>query len=329
MAQTTGSPVRHPGGRRFLKNVAKIHGRYHSRCRNQGRYQSHQKAHSGRCRCEYVDFDMQPLTWAAAMGQTAAAELLLQHGADINAGNKDDNTALHLAAFFARTDVAKLLLENGADIKARNADGATPVEMLSVDWETTAFIGGLIGIEIKAKEIEAMKKGRSEIAKLFGVDDGFNEADTFSPQGLSGAAFTDDIRTMRQALADGADPNTRDPQSGSTLLATAALMGHTKFVALLLEHGADVNAKSRDGGTALHAAAFLGRAETVKLLLENGADTTLRNNMGSTAIEGAKLNWLITQGILGMLRLEVDEAEVKAGRAEVVKLLSQHKGRAR
>ena len=101
-------------------------------------------------------------------------------------------------------------------------------------------------------------------------------------------------------------------------------MGHTEIVAVLLEHGADINVKSRDGSTALHAAAFLGRAETAKLLLEKGADTTLRNNMGGTAIEGAKLNWLITKGIIGMMRIEVDEAEVKAGRTEVVKLISGH-----
>ena len=109
------------------------------------------------------------------------------------------------------------------------------------------------------------------------------------------------------------------------MLSIAALMGHTKVVALLLEHGADINAKSRDGGTALHAAAFLGRVETVKLLLEKRADTTLRSSMGGTAIDGAKLNWLITKGILGMLKIEVDEAEVKAGRAEVVKLLTREK----
>jgi ankyrin repeat protein len=133
--------------------------------------------------------------------------------------------------------------------------------------------------------------------------------------------FTGDLTAVKQALADGADPNTKDPTSGSTLLSTAALMGHTKVVALLLEHGADINARSRDGGTALHAAAFLGRAETVKLLLDKGADTTLRSNMGGTAIDGAKLNWLMTKGILGMLKLEVDDAEVKAGRVEVIKLL--------
>ena len=173
----------------------------------------------------------------------------------------------------------------------------TPVDVLSVDWETTAFVCSLIGMDIETAEIAVMKKGRNEIAKLFGVDGVLGEAGAFSAQRLSGAAFAGDIAAMKQALAERADPNTKDPQSGSTLLATAALMGHTKIVALLLEHGADVNVRSRDGGTALHAAAFLGRTETVKLLLGKGANTTLRNNTGSTAIDGAKLDWLITKGI--------------------------------
>lgn len=269
-------------------------------------------------------FQLSAMSWGALHGQTEVVQLLIENGVEVNIKNGDGATPLHSAAFLGRVDVAKLLLENGADIKARNNDGATPVDVLSVDWETTAFVGSLIGIDIEEEGIAVMKKGRNEIAKLFGVDGVLGEAGAFSAQRLSEAAFTGNIAAMKQMLADGADPNTKDPQSGSTLLATAALMGHTKIVALLLEHGANVNVRSRDGGTALHTAAFLGRAEVVKLLLEKGADTTLRNNMGSTAIDGAKLDWLITKGILGMLRLEVDEAEVKAGRAEVIKLISQH-----
>ena len=268
-----------------------------------------------------LNFEMPPLAWSVMMGQTEAAELLLQHGADINGRNKDGNTALHLAAFFGRADVAKLLLENGANPQARNNDGETPIDVLYINWETTAFIGGLVGVDTGKEEIAAMKTGRNDVAKLFGVKGTFDDAGTSSAQNLSAAAFTGNLAAMKQALADGADPNTKDPTSGGTLLSTAALMGHTKVVALLLEHGADINAKSRDGGTALHAAAFLGRVETVKLLLDKGADTTLRSTMGGTAIDGAKLNWLITKGILGMLKLEVDEAEVKAGRVEVIKLL--------
>lgn len=266
-------------------------------------------------------FEMPPLAWAAMMGQTEAAELLLQQGADINGRNRDGNTALHLAVFLGNAETAELLLKSGADVNAKNDDNATPVDLLQVPWEMTRLLTKPMGIELEQEQVES---GKAKIRKLFGVDDAFKGADTSSPQSLSTAAFIGDVSVVKQALAGGADPNTMDPQSGSTVLATAALMGHTEIVALLLEHGAGINARSRDGGTALHVAAFLGRAETVKLLLDKGADTVIRDNMGGTAIEGAKLNWLITEAILAMLRLEVDEAEVKAGRAEVIKLISHH-----
>ena len=271
-----------------------------------------------------LHFERPPLTWAAMAGQTEAVQVLLENGADVNIKSRDGGTPLHDAAFFGRTDVVKLLLENGANLEARNDDGATPVDALYVDWETTAFIGGFVGVAVEKEDIPVMQMGRSEIATLFGVDAPLEEANTFSPQQLSTAAFTGDVAAMKQALTDGADPNTKDPQSGNTLLATAALMGHTEIVTLLLEHGADVNARNRDDGTALHAAAFFGRTETVKLLLEKGADTTLRNNMGGTAIAGAKLDWGFAKSIIAMLQIEVDEAKVKAGRVEVAKLISRH-----
>ena len=270
--------------------------------------------------------NISPLAWSASHGQTEATRLLIENGADVNIKDDNGSTPLHSAAVFGRTDVAKLLVENGADLQARNDDGGTPADALHLDWRTTGFIGGLMGVEVERENIPVMQSGRNEIAKLFGVKE-FDSKRVSSAQDLSGAVFIGDLAAVKRALTDDADPNARDPQSGSTMLSIAALMGHTEVVALLLENGADVNAKSRDGGTALHAAAFLGRVETVKLLLDKGADTTLRNNMGGTAIEGAKLNWLITKGIIGMLQIEVDEAEAKAGRAEVIKLITQHNGK--
>lgn len=46
----------------------------------------------------------------------------------------------------------------------------------------------------------------------------------------------------------------------------------------LIEHGADVSAANRDGNTPLHTAAFLGRTELVKLLIKNGARLSQRNH---------------------------------------------------
>ena len=269
-------------------------------------------------------FQLSAMSWSALHGQTEVVQLLIENGADVNIKSGDGSTPLHSAAFFGRADVAKLLLENGANIQARNNDGATPVNVLYVDWETTAFIGGLVGVDIGKEEIAVMKTGRNEVAKIFGIDDPLGKAGTPSVEEVWDAVSIGNLSVVKQALVSGIDPNMKDPKSGGTLLAAAALMGHTEIVSLLLEHGGDVNARSKDGGTALHAAAFLGRAETVKLLLDKGADTTLRHKMGSAAIDGAKMNWLLTKGILSMLKIEVDEAEVKAGRAEVIKLISRH-----
>ena len=269
------------------------------------------------------NLNISPLAWSVSHGQTEATRLLIENGADVNLKDDNGSTPLHGAAVFGRADVAKLLIENGANLQVRNDDGGTPADALHLDWRTTNFIGGLMGVEVEKENIAVMQKGRNEIAKLFGVKE-FDSKDIASAQDISEAVFIGNLPVVKQALTDGADPNAKDPQSGSTMLAIASLMGHTKVVALLLENGADVNAKSRDGGTALHAAAFLGRVETVKLLLEKGADITLRDNMGSTAINAAKLDWAFTEIILGMLQIEVDEAEVKAGRAEVVKLISRH-----
>ena len=268
------------------------------------------------------NLNISPLAWSASYGQTEATRLLIENGADVNLKDDNGSTPLHGAAVFGRMDVAKLLVENGANLQVRNDDGGTPADALHLDWRTTNFIGGLMGVEVEKENIAVMQSGRNEIAKLFG-DKEFDSKNISSQQDLSGAVFIGDLGAVKQALAGGADPNAKDPQSGSTMLAIAALMGHTEVVTALLERGADVNAKSRDGGTALHAAAFLGRVETVKFLLEKGADITLRDNMGSTAISAAKVDWGVTQVILGMLQIEVDEAEVKAGRTKVIKLLSE------
>jgi ankyrin repeat protein len=57
---------------------------------------------------------------------------------------------------------------------------------------------------------------------------------------------------------------------------------------LLIERGADVNAKTNGGWTPLHSAAFYGHVEVVRLLLEHGADPNIKNIWGQTAIDLAR-----------------------------------------
>ena len=89
--------------------------------------------------------------------------------------------------------------------------------------------------------------------------------------------------------------------SKKTPLMVASKNGHTKIVKLLLEKGADVNAKM----TALMLAAANGHTEIIKLLLEKGADVNAKNKYGSTALMFAAAN----------------------GRTEIVQILLEKGGR--
>ena len=61
------------------------------------------------------------------------------------------------------------------------------------------------------------------------------------------------------------------------------------IVAVLLDHGAKADAKTRMGSTLLHDASLKGHADLVTLLLDHGAPVNLRNANGSTALHDAAL----------------------------------------
>jgi hypothetical protein len=66
--------------------------------------------------------------------------------------------------------------------------------------------------------------------------------------------------------------NVKSTTNGATALHMASMEGHTEVVKLLLEKGADVNAKRNDGVTALYLAEQEGHTDTMQALLDNGAE---------------------------------------------------------
>ena len=57
---------------------------------------------------------------------------------------------------------------------------------------------------------------------------------------------------------------------------------------LLLERGADVNARAKDGSTPLHTASCFADLAAVRLLLEHGADVKAEDDRGRTALQVAE-----------------------------------------
>ncbi|HUO68940.1 MAG TPA: ankyrin repeat domain-containing protein [Gammaproteobacteria bacterium] len=54
---------------------------------------------------------------------------------------------------------------------------------------------------------------------------------------------------------------------------------------LLIDAGANINAKTPEGDSALHIAAFAGKVDVVRLLAKNGADLKLKDGAGLTALQ--------------------------------------------
>ncbi|KAI9892747.1 MAG: hypothetical protein M1814_001167 [Vezdaea aestivalis] len=113
---------------------------------------------------------------------------------------------------------------------------------------------------------------------------------------------------VRLLLEKGADIEAKD-NSGKTALYWAARNGHETVVRLLLEEGADFKAKDDEGGIALHWAVVGDDDETItKLLLERGADTEAKDNNRETA-----LHWATWHGHEAIAKLLLENgADIKA-----------------
>lgn len=260
------------------------------------------------------DFGITALVAATIGDQVAALDWLLAYGADVDARTGDGSTTLQAAAFLGNATVAGRLLEAGVDVSATNDNGQTVWQTLATDWETTSAVANLFDLTLDRQTVEA---GRAAIAEMLTP-----HLEELAAEDIWLAATSGNVDAVRINVERGVEVNQRN-DDGAALLTVAAIFGHDRVAALLLQAGAEVNAKNpQNGSTALHAAAFLGHAAVVQTLLAAGADPSLANDTGGTAIAAARLDWPTTRYVAGMLQIPPgDEASVMAGKAAVVEML--------
>jgi len=77
-----------------------------------------------------------PLHLAAQLAQSDVAELLIQHGAELDAKEKSwGKTPLHFVSQFGPEPMAALLLEKGANINARDDLQLTPLHYAALSGQ--------------------------------------------------------------------------------------------------------------------------------------------------------------------------------------------------
>lgn len=134
--------------------------------------------------------------------------------------------------------------------------------------------------------IEAIRRGdHAAIRQLIRRSDAVQAAEPDGTTALHWAARVDNLEAVRGLLAAGADPNARN-RYGVSPLALAAVNGSEPIIDTLLRAGADPNARLPESGeTVLMTAARTGKVGPLKALLVSGAAVNARETtFGETAL---------------------------------------------
>jgi ankyrin repeat protein len=191
-----------------------------------------------------------------SMGDTDGVRLLLEAGADPRRYVTDDRrpgSAVYEAiSAGCPTEAVELLLAHGADPNAPGPDARSPYRL-------------------------AAAQGRADLTGLLrrsGADDDATAGDRL----LLACLQTDHPEVQRQLANDPELRNRRDEVLADGI-ARATETGNTAALGLMLDLDFPVDARlGEDGGTALHSAAYSGSADIVRLLLDRGADLEARDS---------------------------------------------------
>lgn len=166
-----------------------------------------------------------PLIMAGSSKSTGTVKYLLDQGADINASDKKGDTVLSDAAYCGTTETVKLLIQRGVNIHQKTSAGLTPLF-----W--------------------AAANDRAESARaLLQAGVGVDAAPASGRMNWRWAMFMDDQSPVKEIFLKEQNDFDLSYMSGCTPLIIAAINGSRKVMEVLLDAGADINARCATGYT--------------------------------------------------------------------------------
>jgi ankyrin repeat protein len=241
-----------------------------------------------------------PFMYAVLYGDTAMIARLLKMGADPNKPNDANATALMWAA----RDLKKtqLLVRHGANVNARSDDLRTPLMIAARRPGATTIVKFLLDhgadpnpnakpVSESSPLLEALTGGDEETVELL-IRRGANAIAT-AEMGLVMAVTTKCDKSLALLASQITDTN-----AYAIALGITAVFGDANAIRVMLDHGADVNGRDPFGRTPLMYAAISDElpVDAVELLIARGADVnaqdthTKAGDAGLTVLDIARQN---------------------------------------
>jgi ankyrin repeat protein len=194
---------------------------------------------------------------AAEGGRTEIVNLLIDKGINVNTKTDTGWTALMAAVSKGRKDSTKALIDHGADVNAKTNDDKTVLSLAKrseiVEMLKTAGASGPM--------IPDQMVARSKLQEM-GI--------TYNKNSLLNCTREGKMDAVKLFLEAGMNPNTAN-KDGVTPLMYVIYFGDAGVVDMMIQKGADVNAKTVNGRTALMIATENNKANIIQLLKTAGA----------------------------------------------------------
>ena len=246
------------------------------------------------------------LMHAVIYASRECVRLLLDRGADVNAANGYGSTALMWGA--GNPTILQLLLNRGAAVNAQASDGTTAL-LVAARYGNAESMRVLLN---RRADPQASSTAREQLLRIaYSNPDptmlrmleraGLRLTDVSQLPGPIVSPNVSQPAVIQRFLALGASPHEEATTATVTLpaLSYAAGQGAAASVALLLDHGADPNARGSRGLTPLMmAAATDDTAKSAEVLLARHANVDLRDEAGRTA-----LDWALMRGETAVARV--------------------------